>query len=119
MSRSTIVWSAALLTAGTAMLLSQHAVRAQGGAAAKTQPERQLVSIRLGRNVLDLVRRFGRPSEVQTVALAAASDQLPGVGGGGGAAGAMGMGGMMGGAGGSGGGAFGAPGAEPGGGPFG
>jgi hypothetical protein len=123
MSKNKMFWSA-VVVAGVAVAASQVPATAQN----RPQPERQLLGIRLGRPVQDVMQRFKGPSEVQTVALFAGGDQLPGVGGaagagGGGMPGAMGgmmpgmgggmMGGMMPGLAGGGAGAFGGGGAGP------
>jgi len=121
MTRRKLFWLAPLAAVGVA-LAGDPAAHAQ---ARRVTPERTLLGISLGRDQLEVIRRFGRPSKVQTVALSTPSEQLPGLGGGGGMAGeggsfgapGMGMGpGMPGGGGGypgmgmSPGGSFGAPG---------
>ncbi len=98
MKKSQIVLSAVLAVAGTLAALPHGPAAAQGRI---VQPERKLLNVSLGRQFLDILRRFGQPTEVQTVALSAAGEQLPGVGGGAGGEAGMpgmpGMGGMMGG----------------------
>ncbi len=106
MNKKRIVWSMGVLAAGALVGLGYQPASAQfpgapGGlpgagtagvarrpAARKAvDPERELLRVRLGRPMLEVVRRFGAPSEVQTVALVNPAEQLPALGG---AAGAMG-----------------------------
>jgi hypothetical protein len=100
MNRRKLVWTASLALAG--LCAAPRVAHAQG--ARRVDPERKLLGINLGRDQLDVIRRFGRPSKVQTVALAVQSESLPGLGGGGGGAEGSGA------AGGYPGGAFGPPG---------
>lgn len=130
MTRRKLLWMAPLAAAGV-LAAGNPAAEAQGR---RVTPERTLLGISLGRDQLEVIRRFGRPSKVQTVALTVPQEQLPGLGGGGGMAGeggsfgAPGLGmspGMPGGGGYPGmgmspGGSFGAPGlGAPGGSPYG
>src|SRR5687767_7592961 len=98
MSRRKLIWSAWLLAAGITTAVSQTPAQAQ---ARRGVPERKLMGISLGADQLDVIRnpRFGRPSKVQTVALATPAEQLPSLGGGAGGEGGgyPGMGGMGGG----------------------
>lgn len=98
MNKKRFVWSAGILAAGTVAGLGYQPASAQfpgvpGGAAPAgiarrpvalkaVDPERELLRIRLGRPMLEVVRRFGAPSEVQTVALVNPAEQLPALGGG-------------------------------------
>ena len=108
MSKRSFILAASLLAAGTVLAVPQQPVQAQ----ASKQPsfERALLGIRLGRPFLEVIRMYGQPSEVQTVALAVPQEQLPSLGGGGGMGAEGAPGGYPGGAGG-----FGAPGGAPGG----
>lgn len=92
MSKRSLFLAASLLTAGAFLTIPQQPVRAQ--ASKEVQPERALLGVRLGRPFLEVIRKFGQPSEVQTVALAVPQEQLPALGG---ATGAPGMEGMPGG----------------------
>jgi len=51
-------------------------------APAKVRPERSLLGIRLGRPHIEVIQKFGNPSEIQTVALVSSSGQLPDLTGG-------------------------------------
>src|SRR3569833_1310896 len=81
--------AASVLAAGAMESVPRHAAQAQ---AKQIVPERQLLGVRLGRPFLEVIRRFGQPSEVQTVALAVSQDQLPSLGGGTNGEGSSGMG---------------------------
>ncbi len=88
---STSLKITALLGAGVAL------VGAPRSAPAQTRgiiPEQQLLGVRLGRPYLEVIRRFGAPTELQTVALASSPEQLPGLGGSGGGAPDGGLGAM-------------------------
>ena len=52
-------------------------------AAKQIEPERELLGIRLGRQYLEVLRRFRAPNEIQTVALINPTENLPPLGGGG------------------------------------
>jgi hypothetical protein len=79
MSNRSFVLAASVLTVGAALAVPLGSAQAQSRAIV---PERSLVGIRLGRPFLEVIRRYGQPSEVQTVALAVPQDQLPPLGGG-------------------------------------
>lgn len=79
MSKRSLFLAASLLTAGAFLTIPQQPVRAQ--ASKEVVPERALLGIRLGRPFLEVIRKFGQPSEVQTVALAVPQEQLPALGG--------------------------------------
>jgi hypothetical protein len=113
MSKRSLFLAASLFAAGAFLTIPQQPVRAQ--ASKDIVPERSLVGVRLGRPFLEVIRKFGQPSEVQTVALAVPQEQLPALGG------ASGMEGAPGGYPGSSGGYPGSSGASPfgGGSPFG
>jgi hypothetical protein len=96
MGKTHVFRAASLAATGAALVLSAGAANAQSR---RVQPERSLLGVRLGQQFLDVLRRYGSPTEVQTVSLPGPNDALPSLGGGGAAAGGgMGeMGGMMGG----------------------
>ena len=79
MSKRSLFLAASLLMAGAFLTIPQQPVRAQ--ASKQVVPERALLGVRLGRPFLEVIRKFGQPSEVQTVALAVPQDQLPSLGG--------------------------------------
>lgn len=79
MSKRRFFLAASLLAAGTVLAVPQQAVHAQ--ASKQVVPERSLLGIRLGRPFLEVIRMYGQPSEVQTVALAVPQEQLPNLGG--------------------------------------
>ncbi|MFN3650259.1 MAG: hypothetical protein ACK47B_11830 [Armatimonadota bacterium] len=86
MRKTKILLSAAVATTGIGLALATQPVPAQAQArkpAPKVQPERRLVGVTLGRPYTEVLRRYGNPQEIQTVALAVGGAQLPGVGGGG------------------------------------
>jgi len=119
MIKSKIVLSSALVATGVLLAVPRQPARAQTRPVLRgVTPEKQLLGVKLGRPFMEVIRRFGNPDEIQTVALAAPTDTLPGLGGQGGVSGDMAPG--MGGGNGPGGamGAFGAPGMA-GGSPFG
>lgn len=90
MSKKVFALSAVLVATGVGLVVPSGSVQAQGRRA--VEPEHQLLGVRLGRPFLEVIRTFGTPTEIQTVALAAPTDVIPDLEGGGG--GAPGMGGM-------------------------
>jgi hypothetical protein len=77
MTRRKLLWVTPLAAAGI-LLAADSGALAQGR---RVTPERTLLGISLGRDQLEVIRRFGRPSKVQTVALTVPTEQLPGLGG--------------------------------------
>jgi hypothetical protein len=91
MSKNRLITGSLLLLTGALLALPSQPASAQRRT---IQPERRLLGISLGSSFLQVIRRYGQPSEIQTVALSSEGDQLPGLGGGASAS-AAGGGGMF------------------------
>jgi hypothetical protein len=78
MNKAKLVCSALVVASGMVLASVGGPASAQ---AKRVQPERTLLGISLGRPFLEVIRRFGQPSEVQTVALATPAETLPALGG--------------------------------------
>jgi hypothetical protein len=80
MNSSRVFWSTAAVVTGVALTVPSIPAGAQARRVRVT-PERTLLGISLGRPAMEVLKKYGSPNEIQTVALADPSSQMPGVGG--------------------------------------